>query len=352
MTAHQHKRKSNRGVCHYHLCRKRTEIHKCKYCGESFCKEHLKAKPPGLPRFEGTSHQGRLFMEEWQNPGGHPCMPFLSHWEAENERKEKEYSQALDRLIKSKPIQFEKEEKLYEPEYEQPISEKRPRYHPQYFFESDNFSTKFIKRVSNRIPSLSKCMEYLVILVFVLGFILPIFLFFIHLDMQYVIGNPKPLYLYDIGSSCSNETNIISSLNHLSEETGVKFVRLQSPLALLSGGISYSCASVISDSGAVGEAESGFIGVSWFIIAWNHIRLSSVSQEVILHETLHVMGFGHSENPTSIMYPYVNQQGLENELKDFIRNWYARNPVAYFNIVPLNLLWMLFFIAIIFLYKK
>ena len=103
MTAHQHKRKSNIGICHYHLCRKRTKVYKCKYCGESFCKEHLNAKPPGLPRFGGTSHQDRLFMEEWHKPGGHPCVPFFEHWEAENKRKDEEYSQALDRLIRSKP---------------------------------------------------------------------------------------------------------------------------------------------------------------------------------------------------------------------------------------------------------
>lgn len=112
MAAHQHKRKSSIGVCHYHLCRKRTEVHKCKYCGESFCKEHLKAKPPGLPRFEGTSHQDRLFMEEWQKPGGHPCVPFLEHWEAKNKRKDEEYRQALDRLIKSKPLEPPHEPKI------------------------------------------------------------------------------------------------------------------------------------------------------------------------------------------------------------------------------------------------
>jgi len=125
MTYHK-RRKHNFGVCHYHLCRKRTEVHKCKYCGESFCKEHLNAKPPGLPRFEGTSHQDRLFMEEWHKPGGHPCMPFLSHWEAENERKEQKYRQALDRLIRSKPIQFEKEERQ-EPKYEEELP-KKPTY--------------------------------------------------------------------------------------------------------------------------------------------------------------------------------------------------------------------------------
>jgi hypothetical protein len=128
-----HKRKSkksNIGVCHYHLCRKRTKIYKCKYCGEYFCKEHLQAKPPGLPRFDSTKHEDRLFMEEWHKPGGHPCVPYLEIWKAEQERKEEEYRQALDRLIKSKPIQFEKEEKRYEPEYEE--HRKKPKYIEKY----------------------------------------------------------------------------------------------------------------------------------------------------------------------------------------------------------------------------
>ena len=165
-------------------------------------------------------------------------------------------------------------------------------------------------------------------------------------DMQYVIGNPKPMYLYDIDSSCSQyESNIIFSLNHLSEETGVKFVRLQNPLALLSGGMSFSCAGVMSNYGAVGEAESGFVGVGWFIVSWNNIRLTSVSQEVILHETLHVMGMGHSSDATSIMYPYTNGRDVESSLSQFITKYYT-NPLSYLNFLPLNLLLILFLLII------
>jgi len=107
MSARHHKRKTKKsdiGVCHYHLCRKRTKVYKCKYCGEYFCKEHLKAKPPGLPNFKTTTHRDRFFMEEWHKPGGHPCVPYLEHWEAENQRKEEGYRQALDKLIRSKPL--------------------------------------------------------------------------------------------------------------------------------------------------------------------------------------------------------------------------------------------------------
>lgn len=147
MTARYHKRKSkkpNIGVCHYHLCRKRTKIYRCKYCGEFFCKEHLRARPPGLPNFK-TSHKDRLFMEEWHKPGGHPCVPYLEHWEAENQRKEEEYRRALDRLIKSKPVQFEKEEKRYESEYEEhPKKPKHIEKHEEPKIEKKTNHTKYV----------------------------------------------------------------------------------------------------------------------------------------------------------------------------------------------------------------
>jgi uncharacterized protein YkwD len=75
----------------------------------------LKAKPPGLPNFETTSHKDRLFMEEWHKPGGHPCIPYLNHCEVENKRKAEEYRQALDKLLGKKPFEdevIEKEDKF------------------------------------------------------------------------------------------------------------------------------------------------------------------------------------------------------------------------------------------------
>lgn len=224
---------------------------------------------------------------------------------------------------------------------------------PTYDFDDYDYSRKPRRKHKFGFPrfrfNLGKIIHYIVIILFVAGFISPILLFFVSppmQDMQYVIGNPKPMYLYDIDSSCSQyESNIIFSLNHLSEETGVKFVRLQNPLALLSGGMSFSCAGVMSNYGAVGEAESGFVGVGWFIVSWNNIRLTSVSQEVILHETLHVMGMGHSSDATSIMYPYTNGRDVESSLSQFITKYYT-NPLSYLNFLPLNLLLILFLLII------
>src|SRR3989344_8847102 len=98
--AYKDRKKSNFGTCHYHLCRKRIDVHQCKYCSESFCSEHLKAKPPGFPRFSSTKPSDSLFMEEWHKKGGHPCVPYFNYWEQENKRKGDEYGQALDRILR------------------------------------------------------------------------------------------------------------------------------------------------------------------------------------------------------------------------------------------------------------
>lgn len=94
----QEKQDSKKGVCEYHLCKKETTVYKCKYCGRYFCKEHLQPKPAGLPRFNSTSYEDRLFMEEWHKPGGHPCVPYLDVWKAKIHKKQDEYIQSLNKL--------------------------------------------------------------------------------------------------------------------------------------------------------------------------------------------------------------------------------------------------------------
>jgi len=71
----------------------------------------------------------------------------------------------------------------------------------------------------------------------------------------------------------------------------------------MSGGIQYTCEGSMSNYGASGEAESGMVGVSYIIFVWNNIRLQDTHEEVVIHETLHTMGFAHSNDQNSIMYP-------------------------------------------------
>lgn len=74
-----------------------------------------------MPRFKGTSSEDVMFMKEWHEPGGHPCVPYMEKWEEKNKRNGEEYGAALDRAAKS-PIKVRSEYKS-EPkrEYSEPI---------------------------------------------------------------------------------------------------------------------------------------------------------------------------------------------------------------------------------------
>jgi len=89
-------RKENR--CNYHLCRKKTKLYKCRYCGNYFCKEHRKAKPAGMPRFIGTDAESELFMQEFHKEGGHPCIPYIDVLKRKIEKQKDEWGKTLDVL--------------------------------------------------------------------------------------------------------------------------------------------------------------------------------------------------------------------------------------------------------------
>ena len=89
------------GECEYHLCDKKGKVYKCEYCGKYFCEEHLRSKPPGMPRFGGTSTEDALLMEEWRRPDGHPCPRFYEFWREEQQKKEKIYAEALKEVVES-----------------------------------------------------------------------------------------------------------------------------------------------------------------------------------------------------------------------------------------------------------
>lgn len=115
-------------ICQYHLCKKETKVYKCKYCKQCFCSEHLKAKPPGMPRFSGTSYEDHLFMNEWHKKNGHPCIPYIKYWEKETLERRGEYSKALQRWLGHKssvqPRRFNISNQYYLQESEFKISKK------------------------------------------------------------------------------------------------------------------------------------------------------------------------------------------------------------------------------------
>lgn len=96
------KKESKRGVCHYHLCKKRTIVYKCKFCGKYFCKEHLNPKSPLLPPFKRVGRKAISDMENWRDKG-HPD-PFYAEY-LENKKREdlQKRKEALDRMRKLPP---------------------------------------------------------------------------------------------------------------------------------------------------------------------------------------------------------------------------------------------------------
>jgi len=188
---------------------------------------------------------------------------------------------------------------------------------------------------------------------FITNIAFPFILMGVHPNMQGTLGNPKPLYLYSLSPSCTFNNDIESALEHLSSITGIKFVQIPSPLGLILGGVQYTCEGSMSNYGASGEAESGMVGASYFIFVWNNIRLQDTNEEVVIHETLHTMGFAHSNDPNSIMYPIGSGYSqIDPEIVDFLKTWYVNNPFAYLNIITLNMmvLGILLLIALVYIF--
>lgn len=86
------------GNCSYHICNKRTELYRCKYCRGLFCNEHLKAKPPSLPSFVHSNLPKWLKDEvdkEWENRNGHPCATYFDIWKNWKEREKSKFYRPL-----------------------------------------------------------------------------------------------------------------------------------------------------------------------------------------------------------------------------------------------------------------
>lgn len=97
MTEH----KEGRGHCHYHLCRKKTEVHNCKYCENYFCKEHLKPAPAYHPDFKHLTREDTPDMDNWREPNRHACVPYYDYLKKLDEKKRREYQAALNKLCDS-----------------------------------------------------------------------------------------------------------------------------------------------------------------------------------------------------------------------------------------------------------
>ncbi|MEM5814965.1 MAG: hypothetical protein QXD89_00540 [Candidatus Aenigmatarchaeota archaeon] len=91
--------------CNYHLCRKKTKLYRCKYCGGYFCKDHIR---PGLAlqrsaidNIKDPILRDKIY-EEWRRTDRHPDIVWTrKYWRKlklkEEETKEK-FFEMLDKL--------------------------------------------------------------------------------------------------------------------------------------------------------------------------------------------------------------------------------------------------------------
>ncbi|MBS3172610.1 AN1-type zinc finger domain-containing protein [Candidatus Woesearchaeota archaeon] len=88
--------------CHYHSCKKRTNLKECNYCNEYFCEEHLKPKPIVVPHLTESTALDRKRKEEADILGGHPCLSYSELWSNMAKNEEEAYKEKLGELLKSK----------------------------------------------------------------------------------------------------------------------------------------------------------------------------------------------------------------------------------------------------------
>jgi len=161
------------------------------------------------------------------------------------------------------------------------------------------------------------------------------------------LGNPKAVYIYDIDSSC-NSQSIYQGLNHISGNSGLTLIEV--PYARYLGGIGYSC-RYTSSRGYAGEAESGYFAGGYIIISWNIVTLYSNTEPIVIHETLHDIGFKHTTYSNSIMYPTnYGSSNIDLDIVEFINTWYVKNPLAYLNILTFNMIYAILILLGIIVY--
>src|SRR3989338_3047220 len=105
------------GVCHYHLCGRRTKVYLCKLCKDFYCREHIKPKVPGF--FPAGDRHSNIDMHDWRE-SGHPDSHYARFKEKKEQDEGRRYEDALTRLTKGPVIKHDDRPEYNEDKEEPP----------------------------------------------------------------------------------------------------------------------------------------------------------------------------------------------------------------------------------------
>lgn len=83
--------------CNYHLCRKKTTLHKCKFCKSFFCSAHSNPRLSGMPTFKGIEPEDLLNESDESNT--HPCPSYYDYLQKIDREEKAKYGEALKKLL-------------------------------------------------------------------------------------------------------------------------------------------------------------------------------------------------------------------------------------------------------------
>tara|TARA_Y100000034_G_C6886075_1_gene406900 strand:- start:496 stop:1425 length:930 start_codon:yes stop_codon:yes gene_type:complete len=97
------KERINKSKCNFHFCRKRRKTSQCPHCKMYFCGEHITPKEAGMNLVGNTD--SRLSHLNSDDENAHPCFQYNNFLKRQEEKRDKEFIKALDKMKgkKNKP---------------------------------------------------------------------------------------------------------------------------------------------------------------------------------------------------------------------------------------------------------